>query len=342
MYRHQQGQALVEMIVVAPLIIAIAAGIMAIAMYFQAKTTTVTTARYSVWERSVWADPDHPWSGGDSDELGGANSTVVRSEFEILQAGLAYTTNPNLRIRSDRSMVEVASYAGSDHDNPDVLSWGGFTHSGYKTFGGNVGAFVQGAREGSTRSAWENLRSRFFYTMERDEQDVYLASSSLQNFGIEPLADRGLQLPEDSVISAEATLALPNVFHGFWSLGWLDFDQGDGASEIRIGSTASLLTNAWAPKHEKVFIQKVHGLDVKPLVDYITAANQAIAVGIDSRMGAQSDLLTWVPIFGDILLAKNPKLDASSVALPFTRVIPEVDGVIPEVNPLRCEDSYLC
>lgn len=330
------------MVVVAPLIIAIAAGIMAIAMYLQAKTTTVTTARYSVWERAVWADPEHPWSGGDSDELGGSASTVIRSEFDIFQAGLAYTTNPNLRIRSDRNMAEVAAYSGSDNDNPDVLSWGGTTHSGYRTFGGNVGAFVQGTRGDDSRSAWEGLRSRYFHTMERNEQDVYLASDSLQNFGIEPLANRGLKLPQDSVISAQATLALPNVFHAFWSLGWLDFNEADGQSELRISSTASLLTNSWAPKNEDVFVRKVHGLDVKPLADYITVANQAIFDGINSRMGAQSDLLTWVPIFGDILLAKNPLLDASSVALPFTRAIPEVDSVKPEVNPLKCQDSYLC
>ncbi|HEA53665.1 hypothetical protein LCGC14_0683840 [marine sediment metagenome] len=338
----QSGQALVEMIVVAPLIIAIAAGIMAIAMYLQAKTTTVAAARFAVWERSVWADPDHPWSGGDSSSLGGSESTVIRPDFDIFHAGLAYATTPSLRIRSDRNMAVVAASSGRDHKNPEVLSWGGSTQSGYKTFGGNVGAFVKGTREDSTRSAWEELSSRYSFDLTRDEQDVYLASDSLQDFGIEPLANRGLELPTDSVLSAEATLALPNVFHALWSLGWLDFNDANGDTELRISSTASLLTNSWAPKNEKVFIQKVHGLDIKPLADYITAANEAIGSGIKSRMGAQSDLLTWIPIFGDILLAKNPILDVSSVALPFTRVIPEVDAVKPEVNPLLCGDSYLC
>lgn len=321
----QRGQALVEMLIVAPLVIAVAAGIMAIAMYLQAKTTTVATARYSVWERSVWADPEHPWAGDHSNQMGGSASTVMRSDSDIAIAGLAYTANPSLRIRSDRNMAVVAADDGSDHNNPDVLSWGGSMQSGYKTMGGSVGSFAQGAGpSGSAQSAWESLRSRFSHEADRDSQDVYLASDSLQDFGVEPLADRGLKLPQESVITATTSLALPNVFHGFWSLGWLDFRDANGSSEIRIASNAALLTNAWAPKNEEVFRTKVHGLDVKPLLDYITVASDSINSGLQSRMGAQADLLSWIPIFGDFQLGKNPVLDSTTVALPFTRITPRI------------------
>lgn len=342
--RDQYGQALVEMLVVAPLILAIAAGIMAIGMYMQAKTTTIGAARYSVWERAVWADPERPWNGEHNHGLGGSSSTVIRTEYDIAHSGLAYLTNPSLRIRSDRNISRVASFDGSDYDNPEVLSWGGSTHSGYRTLGGNVGAFVAGAREASDLSAWQQINSRYVYEMTYEEQgdDIILPSHELQDFGIEPLVNRGLKLPTESVVSAKVTLALPNVFHAAWSLGWLTFDDVAGDSEMRIASSASLLTNSWAPKNEEVYTHKVHGLDVKPLTDYITAANQGIASGIESRMGAQADLLTWIPILGDVLLAGNPVLDSSSTVLPFTRIIPSVDAHKPEPRPLKCSDPLLC
>lgn len=342
MNTKQRGQALIEMIVVAPLMIAIAAGIMAIAMYLQAKTTTVSTARYAVWERSVWADPDNPWAGGDSNELGGAESTVIRPDYDIFRAGMAYATSPNLRIRSDRNIASLAGDSGNDPGNQKVLSWGGTTQSGSDTLGGNVGAFAKGALNTSRANAWEEMNSRYFHSITRAEQDVYLASDALQDFGIEPLADRGLELPTDSVLSAEATLALPNVFHSLWSIGWLNLDSASGNPEFRISSTASLLVNSWAPKNEEVFIHKVHGLDIKPLADYLTAANQSIYSGIQSRMGAQSDLLTWLPFFGDVLLAKNPSLEQSTTTLPFTRVTPKLNGVSPTIEAFECADSYWC
>lgn len=329
MSTKQRGQALVEMIIVAPLMLAIAAGIMAIAMYIQAKTTTVSTARYAVWERSVWADPDNPWSGGDSNDLGGSESTVIRPDYDIFRAGMAYATTPNLRIRSDRNIASLSGDSGNDPGNQKVLSWGGSTQSGHNTLGGNVGAFAKGALGASTASAWEEVNTRYSHSITRAEQDVYLASDALQDFGIEPLADRGLELPTDSVLSAEATLALPNVFHSLWSIGWLTFDSASGDPEFRISSSASLLVNSWAPKNEEVFMKKVHGLDIKPLADYITAANESIFSGIQSRMGAQADLLTWLPFFGDILLGKNPVLDQSTTSLPFTRVTPKLNSVTP-------------
>jgi hypothetical protein len=342
MNTKQRGQALVEMIVVAPLMMAIAAGIMAIAMYFQAKTTTVSTARYAVWERSVWADPDNPWAGGDSNDLGGSESTVIRPDYDIFRAGMAYVTTPSLRIRSDRNIASLAEDFGNNPGNQEVLSWGGTTQSGYNTIGGTVGAFAKGARVASTTNAWEELNSRYFHSITRAKQDVYLASDALQDFGVEPLADRGLELPTDSVLSAEATLALPNVFNSLWSIGWLSFDSVSDRPEFRITSTASLLVNSWAPKNEAVFIHKVHGLDIKPLADYLTAANQSIYSGIQSRMGAQADLLTWLPFFGDVLLAKNPALDQSTTTLPFTRVTPKLSGVSPTIEAFECSDSFLC
>ncbi|TGN41860.1 TadE/TadG family type IV pilus assembly protein [Marinobacter confluentis] len=323
--QHQKGQALVEMVVIGPLIIAIAAGIMALALYFQAKTLSVNAARYAVWERSVWADPERPWNGGHDEELGGNASSVLRSDYSTLDAGLALYSNPNLRIRSDRSMSELADYGGDDHNTQEVLSWGGETRSGFGSFGGNVGTFIQGASDTETRSAWEHLHSRYAATMDYEEQSGARPSSTLHDFNIDPIANMGLEMPTEALASADATINLRNVFQGAWSLGWLDFDSTDGSDEFTMTSTASLLTNPWAPKNEAVYKKKVHSLSVKQLMDYITIATDKINSGITGRLGDQSKLLEYVPILGPTMQAKNPELEPTSTAMPLTRVIPGND-----------------
>jgi hypothetical protein len=327
MRRKHEGQAVVEMLVVGPLILAVAAGVMALALYMQAQTVAVNTARHAVWERSVWADPDEPWNGSHDGELGGAASTVMRPDYDIAIAGLAYTTNPNLRMRSDRDMAAVATHDPTDPSATEVMRWGGKMRSGAATMGGNVAAFIRDADADPDRSAWEILTSRFSHSTERDAQDTgfpVIPSHMMQDFGIDPLISRGLGFDTDSVLSSRIALTMPNVFNAPWAMAWLDFDGGPTAmAEIQLDATASLLANPWAPKNEDVFQTKVHGLDVKPLTNVATYVSAQIGEGLASRQASQMSIMEWLPIFGDIQLAGSPSLQSFTEVLPYTRVHPD-------------------
>jgi hypothetical protein len=341
--RRQGGQALVELIVFFPLVIALAAAVFSMALYVQTKTLTVNTARFAAWERSVYADPAHLWSGDEAFEGGPGNATVHatarRDDHAIFGDGLAYLSTPGIRVRSDAhigamqaSIAGATSGAGSQ-SRSSVLMWGEDRLENRDEGGRNVGNFVRDVsslvNNGNGSQAASGLKaidSAAAGESHWDETSADVVADSLEDLSGTPIANEGHKLPRDMMVRKTVSLSVDNVFRDRgWAVGLLKFAGNGSAPSLTMTSTAGLYVNSWAPKNEETFIRKVGGLDVEPFVSGATFIHSQAKQGLDAAIGGDNTqrMRTMIPILGQFfIMPGGPNLQPSSSVQLITRSVP--------------------
>lgn len=325
----EQGQALVEAVVVFPLIIAVALGAMTLFLYTQVQGTAIQVARQGVWERSVWADWNNPWAGSDQSGLGGVARTVTRTDHDIYYSALAHQVSPELRIRSDRDVAALANASGLSAASASIPIWDGAMKPGKQVLGGNVAALADAAAPQSLAASltmpWQSLMDNFSFDTHWAEPDGAQPARALaQPLLNVPPVNVSANLPVDTVATTEVAISLPNTLLRPLTIGLLRLDGDDEPAMLSFFATGAILTNPWAPKDENVFREKVHGLDLDQMVDAAVAPFSKIEGGVTGAMGGASLFLESIPLFGTLIKPGQPSLDSTTAALPFTRVIPSL------------------
>lgn len=273
LHYRARGQALVELLIFFPLIIALVAGIFTLGYYVQVKALAVNTARFSAWERSVYADPDHLWSG-DADWEGAdqpsLNATARRDAEQVVADGLAYLSSPNFRIVSsvfgdgseNWSSEPIAGSADSA-----ARMWGGKPLSITHGAGGRAGDFARDSA-GLTQSDtsedglaslkartsasehWDRVCTGYGDAVDkrpggteledtrwRQRCDSYLKmpGESLSDLSGSPIANTGHRLNRDFLVREAVHLSIRDVFReNSWQIALLNLAEFDASARRTI------------------------------------------------------------------------------------------------------------
>lgn len=303
---RQGGQALVETIIWSALVLALVPGIVVLFKYAQMRQFSEELLRYTLWERTVWTAPAHPWSG----QVHGENRMIQAATQRLVAQGVARLSNPRQAISStDPSPVDPGMVTPAGRLKPWAVSTAEARllrlapdKTGALTGGGSLSADY-------VRQTW-------------DFPDNRLPAHVLAgHFHIPVLnIDRGLDFNK-SLVTASIDTRLKNLYgawQGLFPLPRYALGSQAGVS-IHMHLTGSILTNAWTPKNETVFRKKVHSLDVKPMLGYITYVSSKID---DITSIIPEPLKPFIPFLGPLTQAGNPELHARTAALPYIRAVP--------------------
>lgn len=304
------GQALVEVTICAALVIALVPGIVVLFKYAQMRQFADELVRYTVWERTVWADPNHRW---DNEAAG--QDKIVQAESELIAArGISRLGNSRQSISSAReTAVAVAGTAG------ERQPWGiSPQERQILNLADNKAGSLTGTEQLSPGIVDENW----------DAVNNQLPAQVLTgNFEMPLLqTNHGLELNSNTLVTAVIDTPLNNLYgqwEGLFPLSQNALGTGMGV-DFQLTAQGSILANAWTPKNEGVFCNKVHGLDLKSQLAPITAINSAV----DDFTSFIPDIAKrMIPFLSAVTQAGNPELHASTSVLPYIRALPfHIDG----------------
>nr|WP_297460113.1 hypothetical protein [uncultured Halomonas sp.] len=304
--RQEQGQALVEVIICGALVIALVPGIVILFKYAQMRQFADELVRYTVWERTVWTDSSNKWNNSAQ----GEHQFVQAGASEIAMQGIARLSNPRQSLSSERSTTNAAT--GSADDNP--VPWG-ISEEEQALL--RLSDAKAGSLTGTERLSPSVVEESWGGPAKKLPAHILTGSFSVPVLGFE----RGLDINSDTLVTASIDVPLNNLY-GNWP-GLFNFSENalgvNMGEDIQLNARGAILTNGWTPKNEEVFCKKVHGLDVKPMLSYMTYANGAV----DDLTSFIPDIAKhFIPFLSSFTQAGNPELHASTGMLPYIRALP--------------------
>lgn len=311
-HARETGQALVEVIIWSALVLALVPGVVVLFKYAQMRQFSDQLVRYVLWERTVWSDPSQPWNGSAK-----GDQRVATLSGEVLKAGaMGRLSNPRLAMSSTRwadvepgEGVEPADTVASTRLRPWRISPG--ERRLLRLAPEKAGALTTNADFSSS-----SIGEQWSAPEERLPGQVLAGSVTIPVLNLE----RGLDL-NDSLVTASIDAPVKNLF-GEWE-GLLPLPLhalgGSLGEPMTMNVSGALLTNAWTPKNESVFVDKVHSLDVKPTLKYMTYVSSKVD---DVTSIIPEPLKRLIPFLGPLTQAGNPELDASTARIPYIRALP--------------------
>lgn len=304
--RRAKGQALVEVIICAALVIALVPGIVVLFKYAQMRQFADELVRYTVWERTVWTDPDNKWDNSAQ----GEHQFVQAGASEIAMQGIARLGNPRQSLASERSAANAMSGPAANAPKP----WG-ISEEEQTLL--RLSDAKAGSLTGTEQLSPSVVKETWGGPENKLPAHILTGSFTVPVLGFE----RGLDINSDTLVTASIDSPLNNLY-GEWP-GLFNFSGsalGETMGEpIQMNAQGAILTNGWTPKNEEVFCKKVHGLDVKPMLSYMSAVNGVV----DDLTSFIPDIAKhFIPFLGSFTQAGNPELHASTGMIPYIRALP--------------------
>lgn len=295
-----------ETIIWSALVLALVPGVVVLFKYAQMRQFSEELLRYTLWERTVWAAPEHPWNG----DTKGENSVIQAATARLVAQGSARLSSPR---RAISSTGLTASGARSAASAGRLKPW---SVSPAEVRLLRLAPDKAGSLTGGHSPSADYVQQTWAFPDHRLPAHVLAGNLHIPVLNLE----RGLDFNE-SLVTATIDTELKNLYgawDGFFPLPQNALGNGLGAP-ISMHLSGAILTNAWTPKNETVFREKVHSLDVKPMMDYITYVSSKID---DVTSIIPEPLKPFIPFLGPLTLAGNPELDARTSKLPYTRALP--------------------
>lgn len=304
--RRANGQALVEVIICAALVIALVPGIVILFKYAQMRQFADELVRYTVWERTVWADSDNKWNNSAQ----GEHQFVQAGDNEIAMQGIVRLSNPRQSLSSGRSGANAVNGQAANGSKP----WG-ISEEEQALL--RLSDAKAGSLTGTEQLSPSVVEENWGGPDNKLPAHILTGSFTVPVLGF----DRGLDINSDTLVTANIDVPLNNLY-GEWP-GLFPIPEhalGENMGlPIQLTTQGAILTNGWTPKNEEVFCNKVHGLDVKPMLSYMTYVNGAV----DDLTSFIPDVAKhFIPFLSSFTQAGNPELHASTGMLPYIRALP--------------------
>lgn len=283
MRKYSEGQALSETLVAFVVLVPIFMLIPYLGKYLDVKHKAEDSARYVLWERTVFSDPGASWEAEENQKSDARLKREVRARFlEEPRAPIAARTNA-----AERNPL------WEDHTGGDLVPLDSFD----VVIGESREPFPYGLRGSSILGKPESLS--LFGSLAQDGLPLLNQLGSLSDL-LGGALDFTLGLNTRGFVTSRVTLPVVDL-PVFTRIGaTLDIDVADG--QRTLSADGALLTDHWTPGTERNYRDRLDGLIIDEIVSLLVAPG--------------TFTFGFFPVFIEGLDGQNPTLETESRVLP--------------------------
>ena len=281
MHRLQKGQALTETLVAFIVLVPILMLVPYLGKYLDIKHKAGESARYALWERTVFADPGASWGVGENRKTDARLRTEIRSRFA----------------EDPRAAIVAQAPAGSrnplwdDHAGGDLVPLADFD----VRIDESREPFPYGLGNGSPLGAPASL----FAGLAQDGLPLVNELGGISD-ALGGALDFSLGLNDKGYAQTRVTLPAVNL-PVFTRIGaTLNIDVAEDQQQFSAGG--AILTDAWVPGSESNYRERLDGIVIDETVSLLVAPG--------------TFTFGFLPVFIEGLDGQNPTLETESNVLP--------------------------
>jgi len=283
MNRRSKGQALTETLVTFVVLVPVFMLIPYLGKYLDVKHKTEDSARYALWERTVFADPGASWDSGENRKSDARLRNEIQARFlqeprtAIAAGAVAAARNPLWEDHAGDDLVPLRDFDASINEAEEPFPYG-----------------LRG-RSFLAKPASLSL----FGSLAQDGLPLLNQLGGLSDF-LGGALDFTLGLNTQGFAKTRATLPVIDL-PAFTRVGaTLDIDVA--TDQRSLTASAAVLTDPWVPGSEDNYRERLDGLVIDEIVSFLVAPG--------------TFTFGFFPVFIEGLDGQNPTLETESNVLP--------------------------